>query len=95
MDVRRIRKVGVEAVEALVLAVRYEPVFSVAVEAVDIGRAAPLEMDFVETREVGRDAIDVPAFPILFVEIVKREPAVECVLLRELGREEEVKSEIS
>ena len=82
VDVRRVREVGVEAVEALVLAVRYEPVFSVAVEAVDIGRAAPPEMDLVETREVGRDAIDVPAFPVLFVEIVKRERAVECLLPR-------------
>ena len=91
VDVRRVRTVGVEAVEALVLAVRYEPVLSVAVEAVDIGRTAPPEMDRAETREVGRDAVDVPAFPVLFVEIVKRERAVECVLPRELGREEEVK----
>jgi hypothetical protein len=91
VDVRRVRAVGVEAVEALVLAVRYELVLSVAVEAVDIGRTAPPEMDLVETREVGRDAVDVPAFPVLFVEIVKRERAVECVLPRELGREEEVK----
>jgi hypothetical protein len=91
VDVRRVRAVGVEAAEALVLAVRYEPVLSVAVEAVDIGRTAPPEMDRVETREVGRDAVDVPAFPVLFVEIVKRERAVECVLPRELGREEEVK----
>jgi hypothetical protein len=83
--------VGAETVEALVLAVRYEPVFSVAVEAVDIGGAAPPEMDRVETREVGREAVDVPAFPILFVEMVKRERAVECVLPRELGPEEEVK----
>jgi hypothetical protein len=83
--------VGVETVEALVLAVRYELVLSVAVEVVDIGRAAPPEMDRVETREVGRDAVDVPAFPVLFVEMVKRERAVECVLPRELGREEEVK----
>jgi len=91
VDVRRVRAVGVEAVEALVLAVRYELVLSVAVEAVDIGRTAPPEMDLVETREVGRDVVDVPTFPVLFVEIVKRERAVECVLPRELGREEEVK----
>ena len=79
---------GVETVETLLLAVRYELVFSVAVEAVDIARP---EMDRVETREVGREAVDVPAFPVLFVEMVKRERAVECVLPRELGREEEVK----
>ena len=91
VDVWRVREVGVEMVEVLVLAVRYEPVFSVAVEAVDIGRVPPPEMDRVETREVGRDTIEVPAFPVLFVEIVKRERAVECVLPRELGREEEVK----
>ena len=91
VDVRRVRSVGVERVEVLVLAVRYEPVFSVAVEAVDIGRVPPPEMDRVETREVGRDTIEVPALPVLFVEIVKRERAVECVLPRELGREEEVK----
>jgi hypothetical protein len=71
VDIRRIREVGVEAVEALV---RYEPVFSVAVEAVEIGRAAPPEMDLVETREVGRD---VPAFPVLFVEIVKRDREIQ------------------
>jgi hypothetical protein len=29
-------------------------------------------------------------FPVLFVEMVNRERAVECVLPRELGREEEV-----
>jgi hypothetical protein len=91
VDVRRVRAVGVEAVEALVLAVRYELVLSVAVEAVEFGRTAPPEMDLVETREVGRDEVDVPAFPVLFVEIVKRERTVECVLPRELGREEEVK----
>lgn len=91
VDVRRGRAVGVET-EALVLAVRYEPVVSVAVEAVDIGRAPPPpEMDLVETREVGREAVDAPAFPVLLVETVKRERAVECVLPRELGREEEVK----
>jgi len=72
-------------------------VFSVAVEAVDIGRVAPPEMDRVETREVGRDAVDVPGLPVLFVlpvllvETVKRERAVECILPRELGREEEAK----
>jgi hypothetical protein len=49
VDVRRVRAVGVETVETLVLAVRYELVFSVAVEAVDIGRAASPEMDCVET----------------------------------------------
>jgi hypothetical protein len=54
-------------------------------------------MDRVETREVGRDAVDVPGLrvrfvlPVLFVETVKRENAVECILPRELGREDEVK----
>ena len=76
---------GVEAVETLVLAVRYELVLSVAVEALDIRQTAPPEMDLVETREVGHDAVNVPAFPVLFVEIVKCERAVECVLPRELG----------
>lgn len=92
VDVRRVRAVGVETVEVLVLAVRYEPVVSVVVEAVDIGRAPPPpEMDLVETREVGREAVDVPALPVLFVETVNRERAVECVLPRESGREEDVK----
>jgi hypothetical protein len=63
VDVRRVRAVGVETVEALVLAVRHELVFSVAEEAVDIGRAAPLEVDRVETREVGHDEVEVPPFP--------------------------------
>ena len=90
VDVRRVRAVDVEMVEALVLAVRNEP-FSVAEEVVDIGRAAPPEMDRVETREVGRDTVDAPTFPVLLVEMVNRERAVECVLPRELGREEEVK----
>ena len=60
-------------------------------EVVDIGQTASPEMDLVETREVGHDAVDVPNFPVLFVEIVKGKRAVECILLRELGREEEVK----
>ena len=51
----------------------------------------PPEMDLAETREAGCDAVDVPTFPVLFIEIVKCERAVECVLPRELGREEEVK----
>jgi hypothetical protein len=58
MDVRRVRAAGAEAVEDLVLAVRYELVFFVAVEPVDIGRTAPPEMDRVKTREVDRDAVD-------------------------------------
>ena len=61
---------------------------SVTVEPVDIEQTASPEMDLVETREVGRDAVDVPTFPVLFVEIVR---AVECILPRELGREQEVK----
>ena len=69
--------------------------FSVAVEAVDIGRIAPPEVDRVEIRDVGRDAVDVPGLlfvlPVLLVETVKRERAVECILPRELGREDEVK----
>jgi hypothetical protein len=60
VDVRRVRVVGVEAAEVLVLVVRYELVLSVAVEAVDIGSP---EMDLVETREAGRNAVDVPTFP--------------------------------
>ena len=91
VDVRRVRVVGVEAVEVLVLVVRYALVLSVAVEVVDIGRTASPEMDLVETREAGRNAVDVPTFPVLFIEIVKCERAVECVLSRELGRKEEVK----
>lgn len=56
-------------VEALVLAVRYELVFSVAVEAVDIRRVPPPHMDRVETetREAGCDTVEVPAFPIFFL----------------------------
>jgi len=48
-------------------------------------------MDLAETREAGCDAVDVPTFPVLFIEIVKCERAVECVLPQELGREKEVK----
>lgn len=75
---------GVETVEALVLAVQYK-LFSLAVEAVDIGRAAPLEMDLVETREVGRDVVNVSPFPVLFREMVNCKPAVKCVLPQEVG----------
>lgn len=42
-------------------------------------------------QEAGCDAVDVPTFPVLFVEIVKCKHAVECVLLREQGCKEEVK----
>ena len=42
-------------------------------------------------QEAGCDAVDVPTFPVLFVEIVKCKRAVECVLPRELGCKEEVK----
>ena len=53
-------------VEALVLVVWYELMLSVTMEAVDIGRTAPPEMDPVEMREAGHasDAVDVPAFPV-------------------------------
>ena len=80
-----------ETGEVLVMAVRYELVFSTAEEAVDIGRASSLEIDCVEMREVGHDAVNAPAFPALFVERINRERAVECILPRGLGREEEVK----
>ena len=60
--------VGVETIEALVLAVRYELVFSAAEEVVDIGRAASPEMDHAETREVGGDAVNVPASSALLVK---------------------------
>ena len=42
-------------------------------------------------QEAGCDAVDVPTFPVLFVEIVKCKHAVECVLPWELGCKEEVK----
>jgi hypothetical protein len=48
-------------------------------------------MDLVETWEVGHDAVNVPTFPVLFVEIVKCKCAVKCILLQELDREEKVK----
>ena len=59
------------------LAVQYEPVFSAAEEAVDIGWAASPEIDCMETREVGRDAVNIPAFLALFVGMVNRNRAVE------------------
>ena len=50
MEVRRVRAVGVEMVEALVLAIWYKLGFSVAEEAVDTGREALPEPDLVGTR---------------------------------------------
>ena len=64
---------------------------SITVEAVDIGQTASPGMDLVEMQEVGHDAVNVPTFPVLFVEIVKCKCAVECILSWELGHEEQVK----
>ena len=46
---------------------------------------------YAEMQEAGCDAVDVPTFPVLLVEIVKCKCAVECVLPWELGCKEEVK----
>jgi hypothetical protein len=48
-------------------------------------------MDRVGTREVGRDAVNVPPLPSFGHRNGQPQTCVECVLLRELSQEEEVK----